>query len=61
MDNNDQVPISKELTDINAFFAVFEKTQREMAPLGIPAAITAVAKDELGWYTVIRIRPNSKY
>ena len=52
---------SKELSDVDAFFAVFEKTRKELEKKGIPAVIANVVKDELGWFAVIRIRPSSTY
>jgi hypothetical protein len=55
------VLVSKELSDLNAFFTAFEKMKKELLERDIPAVISEAAKDELGWYAVIRIRPSSKY
>jgi hypothetical protein len=59
--NDGSVLTSRELSDIDAFFTAFEETQKTLRRLDIPVAVAEVGKDELGWYTNIRIRPNKKY
>jgi hypothetical protein len=53
--------ISKELSALNAFFTAFEKTGEELRRKGIRVTTPNVAKDELGWYAVVRIQPSDKY
>jgi hypothetical protein len=61
MTHENEVFISKQFLDLNAFFTALEKAQRELQQKGIPTIVPVVAKDELGWYVTIRIRPDTKY
>jgi hypothetical protein len=60
MDREHPAFVSGELSDLNAFFTAFEKVKKELLERDIPVVIPEAAKDGLGWYVVIRIRPSSK-